>query len=127
MDLNELSYQIRKAAFKVHKILGPGLLEIVYEKALVYELTKMGIYAERQVGVPTTYETLEFDTGFMADVIVENRIIVEVKSVEYIIPRFRQILLTYLKLSNKKLGFIFNFNCERLVDKVSIIRMVNGL
>lgn len=106
MHENELSYAIRGAAFKVHTNLGPGLLESVYETALAYELRKEGFDVQTQVGVPVVYEDIKMEQGFRMDLLVNNKVIVEVKSVETLLDVHYKQLLTYLKLSDKKLGYL---------------------
>jgi GxxExxY protein len=123
---NEISYLIRGAAFKLHAKLGPGLFESVYEKALCYELRLSGLDVKAQVGVPMKYDEIHFDCGFRLDLLVNDIVIVEVKSVDVLIDIHYKQLLTYLKLFNKKLGLLINFNVVSL-DKNSIIRIVNNL
>lgn len=125
MHENELSYLIRGAAFKVHTKLGPGLLESVYEAALVFELQKEGLEVLTQLGVPLVYEEIKFDQGFRMDILVDHKVIVEIKSVENLLDVHHKQLLTYLRLSDKKLGLLINFNVTSL--KNSIIRIVNNL
>lgn len=125
MEENDLSYNIRGAAFKVHTELGPGLLESVYETALSYELKQKGYDIKNQVGVPMIYADIKMDVGFRLDILVNNLVIVEIKSVESLSDIHHKQLLTYLKLSNKKLGLLINFNSSSLKD--SIIRIVNNL
>ncbi|TAE36155.1 MAG: GxxExxY protein [Runella slithyformis] len=127
MTENDLSYQIRGAAFRVHSKLGPGLLESVYEAALVYELQKAGLQPQSQVGVPMYYDEIKFDVGFRLDIMVNNLVIVEIKSVESLADVHYKQLLTYLKLADKRLGLLINFNVSRLEDKTSIVRIVNNL
>jgi GxxExxY protein len=122
---NELSYIIRGATFKVYNRLGPGLLESVYEKALFYELSKMGISVERQIPVPMQYDNISFAAAYRLDLLVEKRVIIEIKSVDQLMPVHHKQLLTYLKLFDKKLGLLINFNTAS-IDK-SIIRIANGL
>jgi GxxExxY protein len=125
MPENDISYAIRGAAFKVHTTLGPGLLESVYVTALAYELTKDGYIVKTQIGVPMMYADIKLDVGFRLDIIVIVLVIVEVKSVETLMDVHHKQLLTYLKLSNKKLGLLINFNSSSLKD--SITRIVNNL
>lgn len=125
MEENDLSYNIRGAAFKVHTELGPGLLESVYETALSYELKQKGYDIKNQVGVPMIYADIKMDVGFRLDILVNNLVIVEIKSVETLSDIHHKQLLTYLKLSNKKLGLLINFNSSSLKD--SIVRIVNNL
>ena len=125
MTENELSKIIVDCCYKIHKTLGPGLLESVYEEVLYYVLTKNGLRCVRQMGVPVTYESIEMDIGFRADIIVESKVIVELKSVEKILPVHKKQLLTYLKLTGMKLGLLINFNEELIKD--GITRIVNNL
>ncbi len=125
MHENKISYDIRGAAFRVHSALGPGLLESVYETALAYELQKLHYEIKTQWGVPVVYEDVEMDQGFRMDLLVNNKVIVEIKSVETLLDVHYKQLLTYLKLSDKKLGLLINFNSGSLKD--SIKRIVNNL
>jgi len=125
MHENDISYAIRGAAFKIHSTLGPGLLESVYETALAYELRKEGFDVLTQLGVPVVYEEVEMEQGFRMDLLVNHKVIIEVKSVETLLDVHHKQLLTYLKLSNKRLGLLINFNVSSL--KNSIIRIVNNL
>ena len=125
MPENDISYAIRGAAFKVHTELGPGLLESVYETALAYELRKEGLGVITQLGVPVIYDEIKMEQGFRMDLLVEDKVIVEIKSVEILSDVHHKQLLTYLKLSEKKLGLLINFNVTSL--KNSITRIVNGL
>ena len=127
MTENEISYIIRGAAFEVFKKLGPGLLEIVYEKALIHELRKKGLKVESQIPIPIIYDGVDLEISFRLDLLVEDKVIVELKSTEKIIPVFFKQLMTHLKLTNKKLGLLFNFNVEILKDNKSIFRIVNNL
>lgn len=125
MDENEISYLIRGAAFRVHNNLGPGLLESVYEAALSLELRRNGLSVRNQVGIPMVYSDLRFETGFRLDIIVNEKVIIEVKSVEYLQEVHHKQLLTYLRLSDRKLGLLINFNVATL--KSGIYRIVNNL
>jgi GxxExxY protein len=125
MTENDISYAIRGADFKVHTTLGPGLLESVYETALAYELAKDGFNVKTQIGVPMMYADIKMDVGFRLDIIVNDLVIIEVKSVESLMDVHHKQLLTYLKLSNKKLGLLIDFNSSSLKD--SITRIVNNL
>ncbi len=122
---NDISYEIRGAAFKVHTELGPGLLESVYEKALSYELRLKGFDVKNQLGVPMIYAEIKMDVGFRLDILVNDLVIIEIKSVEALTDIHHKQLLTYLKLSDKKLGLLINFNSSSL--KNSIVRIVNKL
>lgn len=125
MSENEIAKKIVDVCLKIHKLLGPGLLESVYEEVLAYELGKMGFPLVRQTGIPVTYESVRMDIGFKADIIVDNLVIIEIKSVEKLLPVHKKQLLTYLKLTGKKLGLLINFN-EHLI-KNGIVRIANGL
>ncbi|HPR32054.1 MAG TPA: GxxExxY protein [Prolixibacteraceae bacterium] len=125
MKENDISFDIRGAAFKIHSVLGPGLLESVYEMALAYELEEMGYTVRRQVGIPMTYKNISFEAGFRLDLLVSEKVIVEIKSVANILDVHHKQLLTYLRLSDKKLGLLINFNTVHLKD--SITRIVNKL
>jgi len=125
VDENELSKIIVDRCLKIHKKLGPGLLESVYEEVLFYELTKSNIKCQRQVGIPVTYDDITMDLGFRADLVVERKVILELKSVENIMPVHKKQLLTYLKLTGMKLGLLINFNVELI--KNGITRTVNKL
>ena len=125
MTENEISYLIRGAIYKVYNNIGPGLLESVYETALVYELRKIGLNVKSQLGLPFIYEELKMEVGFRIDIFVENKVIVEVKSVEHLAELHYIQLLTYLKLSEVKLGLLVNFNTSEINE--NIIRIVNHL
>lgn len=125
MTENELSKIIVDTAFKIHSNLGPGLLESVYEEIMYFELQKKGLYVERQKGIPVVWDSLKMELGFRADLIVEKKVIIELKSVDAIAPVHPKQLLTYLKLTGLKLGLLINFN-EPLI-KDGLIRIVNSL
>jgi len=108
MDENEIAKIIVDAAYHVHKSLGPGLLESVYETVLAYELKRRVLKVERQVPVAIVYDNIKFDEGFRADLIVEDKVIVELKSVENVIPVHKKQLLTYLRLADKRLGLLIH-------------------
>jgi GxxExxY protein len=122
---NEIAKHIVDAAFRVHTSLGPGLLESVYEAVLAQELTRRGLRAERQQALPVVWENVHLEAGFRVDLMVENKVIVEIKSVEAIAPVHRKQLLTYLRLANKRLGILINFDVDLIKD--GIARVVNGL
>ncbi len=122
---NDISYDIRGAAFKIHNELGPGLLESVYEAALAYELTEMGYQVKTQVPVPMYYNNIKFEIGFRLDILVNDLVIIEIKSVENLADVHYKQLLTYLKLTDKKLGLLINFNSSNIQE--SIKRIVNNL
>lgn len=122
---NPISKEIVDAAFKIHTTLGPGLLESVYETILAFELRNRGLQVQRQVPVPIVWEGVQFEEGYRLDLVVEDKVLVEVKSVEAIVPVHKKQLLTYLRLMNKRLGILINFN-EELIRN-GITRVVNGL
>jgi len=125
MTENEISKLIVDVAFKVHTKLGPGLLESIYEEILYFELVKLGLNVERQKAIPVIWDNLKMELGFRADLIIENKVIIELKSVEIIAPVHPKQLLTYLKITGIKLGLLINFN-EALI-KNGITRIVNNL
>ena len=125
MDINQLSSMIIGEAIEVHRHLGPGLLESAYEECLCREISLRGMNFARQVPLPVEYKGSKLDCGYRLDIVVENQIIVELKACEKIEPIHRAQLLTYLKLSNIKLGLLLNFNNEVMKD--GIVRVVNGL
>ena len=124
MTENEIAKQILDAAFAVHTKLGPGLLESVYEVVLAYELKKRGLTAERQKPMPILYDNIRFDEAFRSDVVVNGKVIAELKSVEALLPVHAKQLLTQLRLSGLKLGFLINFGEAHL--KNGIKRVING-
>ncbi len=125
MTENEIAKKIVDAAYHIHKRLGPGLLESVYETVLAYELKKRGLNVKRQVPVAIVYDNIKFDEGFRADLIAEDKVIVELKSVESVIPVHKKQLLTYMRLADKRLGLLINFGSELIRDGIS--RVVNNL
>jgi len=125
MTENEISFKIRGAIFRVYNKVGPGLLESAYEAALAYEIRKEGLEVKTQLGLPFQYEDIRLDIGYRIDLLVENMVIVEVKSVDALADVHYKQVLTYLKLSNKKLGLLVNFNTLSLND--SIKRIANNL
>jgi GxxExxY protein len=125
MTENELAREVVDCCFHIHRTLGPRLFESVYEEVLAYELTKRGLDIQRQVEVPVQWDDILLGTGFRADIVVESKIIVELKSVERVLPVHQKQLLTYLRLTEMKLGLLINFN-ESLI-KSGIQRIVNGL
>lgn len=125
MELNEISGQVVDAAMKVHSALGPGLLESAYEACLKHELVKRGLRVEQQVGLPVVYDGVRIDVGYRLDLLVEGDIIIELKAVEKLNEIHEAQLLSYLKLSGRKIGLLINFNVTML--KHGIKRMVNGL
>ncbi len=125
MDENAISFEIRKAAFKVHTELGPGLPESVYELALAFELRQVGLRVDTQVALPVVYRGQQLDGGYRLDLFIERKVIVELKSVDILLPVRHKQLLTYLKLSGLKLGQLINFNVDSLKDHIH--RLINGL
>lgn len=125
MDENGLSYKVIGTALELHKDIGPGLLESTYENALAYDLRVAGLEVKQQVPMPFIYKEIKMDVGYRIDILVESKIIIEVKSIECLAPVHYAQLLTYLKLSNLKLGLLINFNCKLL--KEGIHRIVNNL
>ena len=125
MTENQISYKIRGAIYKVYNALGPGLLESAYEAALMYELINAGLEVKAQVALPLIYHEVNLEAGYRIDLLVENKVIIEIKSVQNIAEVHHKQVVTYLKLSGLKLAILVNFNCVDL-DK-NIIRKVNGL
>jgi len=125
MKGNEISYQVIGAALKVHRSVGPGLLESAYESALAFELQKLGFLVEQQVALPFIYEDVRLEAGYRVDLMINKLVIIEIKSVENIMPVHYAQLLTYLRLTNLKLGLLINFNTVVLKD--GIHRVVNNL
>lgn len=123
MTVNEITYEIRGAIYDVYKELGPGLLESVYEEALCFELEQRGLKVERQVQVPVMYKGNVLKTELRLDVLVEDKVIVELKSVEEMKKVFAKQLLTYLRLLDKKIGLLVNFNTDNILT--SITRVAN--
>ena len=121
--LNQITYEIIGAAYKVHSILGPGLLESAYEVCLEYELLKKGFKVERQKPLPVLYEDIKLDAGYRIDLLVEDAVIVELKAVEEIAPIHQAQLMTYLKLSDRKLGLLMNFNVTDMKKGIKRIIM----
>ncbi len=125
MEENSIGSLVLDAAFDVHRSLGPGLLETVYEAAMIYELEQRGLTVQRQVVVPIEYKDIRFDEGFRADIIAEDKVILELKSVESVSDVHKKQLQTYLRLTGCRLGFLLNFGAALMRD--GIIRSVNGL
>lgn len=124
MILQETTGGVIDAAIKIHKALGPGLFESVYEEVMEYELIKQGYLVERQVAIPVRYESLIMDVGFRADLLIDKEVIVEIKSVEAVKPVLKKQVITYLRLTGYKIGLLINFN-EELV-KNGITRLINN-
>ena len=124
MKENEIGKIVVDCAYQVHRTLGPGLLESVYEVAMVHEIRKRGLNSERQVSIPIRYDSVLFEEGFCADIIVEDLVILELKSVEAVHNVHKKQLLTYLRLAKKPLGYLINFGEELVKDGIS--RIANG-
>lgn len=125
MTENEIAKIVVNTAFHIHNKIGPGLLESVYEEIMTHELQKLNLKIERQKNIPVYWEQLKMDMGFRADLIVDSKVIIELKSIESISPVHAKVLLTYLKMSGLKLGLLINFNEALIRD--GITRIVNNL
>ena len=125
MTENEIAKIVVDVAYHIHRKLGPGLLESVYAAVLLYELRKRGLKVEPEVAVPVIWEDVKLEIGFRADLIVENMVVLELKSVEQVAPVHKKQLLTYLRLADCRLGLLINFGAELIKDGIS--RVVNGL
>ena len=125
MNENEISYIVRKCIFNVYNNLGPGLLETIYQKILIYELEENGLDVKAELALPVIYDDKKFDLNFRIDILVENKVILELKSVKSLEDIHFKQLQTYLKLSNKKLGLLVNFNTMNILDGIK--RVVNNL
>ena len=125
MNENRIAAAIVDAAFKIHTTLGPGLFESVYETVLEYELQRRGLRVQHQVGLPVYYEGVKLELGFRVDLIVADKVIIEIKSVETLAPVHRKQLETYLRLMDLRLGLLINFNVELIKDGIQ--RVVNRL
>ena len=125
MELNEITYILRGCIFNVFNTLGPGLLESAYEAALLFEIKKTGLEVRSQVALPMIYESVNMDIGYRIDLLIENKVLMEIKSVESIVEVHHKQVITYLKLSGLQLGLLVNFNTSNIAN--SIYRKVNGL
>jgi GxxExxY protein len=125
MNIEELGNSIIGAAIKVHRVLGPGLLESAYQKCLEYELRKTELRVECELVLPVQYESLQIDAGYRIDMLIENQIIIENKAVERLLPIHEAQLLTYLKMKDCRLGYLINWNVPILKDGIK--RMANNL
>jgi GxxExxY protein len=125
MHENEIAREVVDAPYHIHSRLGPGLFESIYERIMVYELTKRGLSVRRQVPIPVVYDDLKLDDSFVADLIVEDKLIVELKSSDDFHPSHQKQLVTHLKLTGKQLGLLINFGAPYI--KNGIKRVVNGL
>ena len=123
MKLNDLTYKIIGCAYKVHAELGPGLLESTYEVCLEYELLKVGLNVQRQKPLPVIYNNIKLEAGYRIDLLVDNKVILELKSVDEIAPIHKAQLMTYLKLTNIKLGLLLNFNVKDMKTGINRIIM----
>ncbi len=123
MEINNLTYLILKCAYKVHSALGPGLLESAYEECLFYELNLQGVKVEKQKALPLVYQEVKLDVGYRLDLLVDNRVVVEIKSVESFNEVHMAQVLTYLKLSKCKIGLLINFNVKSLQQGIK--RLIN--
>lgn len=122
---NQISKNIVDCCYKIHTTLGPGLLESVYLEILAYELDKLGLMCKKEVCIPVHYEKVKLDLGFRADLIVDSLVIVELKAIEKVLPVHKKQLMTYLRLTELKLGLLVNFNVNLIKDGIE--RIVNGL
>ena len=125
MNENEISYKCIGAAIDIHKSIGPGLLESAYENALAFDLKELGFNVKQQVAMPFIYKEVRQEVGYRLDLLINNKVIIEVKAVETVAPVHYAQLLTYLKLSGLKLGLLINFNAKTLKDNIH--RVVNKL
>jgi GxxExxY protein len=116
LETDKIAEQVVEAAFRVHRVLGPGLLENAYETCLVYEMGELNLKVKRQIDVPLVYGEVRLESGFRLDLLVEDKIVIEVKAVETTLPIHEAQILTYLKLTGNKLGFLINFNVRFLKD-----------
>lgn len=118
MELNDLTEKIIGCAIKVHRVLGPGLLESTYETCFAHEMTKAGLQVQRQVPLPVVYDGIKLDASYFLDLVVEDTVILELKAVEHLLPIHEAQLLTYLKLADKRLGPLINFNVSLLKNGI---------
>ncbi len=125
MHENEVAKIVVDVAYHIHTKLGPGLLESVYETVMMHELQKRGLHVEKHVGIPLEWDGIKLDLGFRADLIVEHCVIIELKSIEAVAPVHRKILITYLRLADRRLGLLINFGVELIKNGIS--RLVNKL
>jgi GxxExxY protein len=118
LECGHVTGQIIAAAIRVHRALGPGLLESVYETCLAHELVKAGLRVQRQVELPVVYDTIRLDCGFRIDLLVDDSVVIELKAVEKLLPIHEAQLMTYLRLASKPVGLLINFNVHRLRDGI---------
>src|SRR5262249_5554962 len=124
MELNEITEKIIGAAMKVHSAIGPGVLESVYRKCVEHELKKLGLGVQSEMKLPIMYDGLVLESGYRLDLLVENRVVIELKCVEALLPIHKAQLLTYLQLANKPLGLLLNFNVVHMRDGIN--RVINS-
>ena len=124
MHENEIANRVIGLAIDVHKALGPGLLESAYEECLMYKITRSGLFAEHQKAIPLVFEEVHLECGYRLDILVERKLVIEVKSVDAVHPIFLAQTLTYMKLGGYRLGLLINFNVELLRDGIK--RVING-
>jgi len=122
---NEIGEIVIGSAIRVHTALGPGLLESAYEACLAHEIVKSGLPVRKQIGIPVIYDGLQLDTGYRLDLLIDERVVIEVKAVERILDVHKAQLLSYLRLGKFKLGYVLNFHVARMKD--GVYRVVNGL
>jgi GxxExxY protein len=125
MHENEIAKVVVDIAFHIHQTFGPGMLESAYQAVMIHELNKRGLKVQSEVAIPIVYEGIQISTGFRADMIVEDKLIIELKSIEMVMPVHKKQLLTYLRLADKKLGLLINFGGN--IFKGSVTRIANGL
>ncbi len=118
MEINQITEKIIGCAIEVHKNLGPGLLESAYEECLIFELRSAGLIAERQIGVPVVYKDIKLDCGYRIDILVENTVVIELKTVDEFAPVHEAQILTYMKFASKKIGLLINFNVTLLKNGI---------
>jgi GxxExxY protein len=122
MEINFITKKIIGCALEVHKTLGPGLLESAYEECLAFELKKVGLCIQRQMPVPVVYQDIKLECGYRIDILVENEIVIELKTVEVFIPVHEAQILTYMKFAKKKIGLLINFNVNILINGIKRYR-----
>jgi len=123
MEINQITEKIIGSAIEVHKNLGPGLLESAYEECLIFELRCAGLIAERQIGVPVVYKDIKLDCGYRIDILVENTVVIELKTVDEFSPVHEAQILTYMKFASKKIGLLINFNVTLLKNGIRRYRL----
>jgi GxxExxY protein len=126
LEINDLTYLIRGAIYKVHSKLGSGLFESVYEAALMHELLLLDLDAKCQVGLPVIYDNIHLELGFRIDIMVNNLVLIEIKSVTELLDVHKKQVTNYLKLSQTQIGFLVNFNVSSLEERKSLIRIINS-